>query len=71
MIRIDVEKGADIPFDALYPIMKAAFQERADQGLHFVCLSWTLDEFKEKLNNSVKSIYWIRGIVTLEHLFFC
>lgn len=50
MIHINVVKGDDIPFDALYPIMKDAFQERADQGLNFGCLSSSFDEFKTRLN---------------------
>ncbi len=48
MIEIEVLEK-DIPYEELYPVMLDAFKERIEQGLNFVCATFTLDEFIENM----------------------
>lgn len=52
MIIVSVAKKEDTPYEELFHVMKEAFKERAEQGLNFVCLSWSLDDFISKLRNN-------------------
>lgn len=52
MIKVSVAKKEDTPYEELFHVMKEAFKERAEQGLNFVCLSWSLDDFISKLRNN-------------------
>lgn len=42
-----------ITIEQLYVLIKTAFQERKEAGLNYVCLSMTIHEFMEELNNSI------------------
>ena len=52
MIKVSVAKKEDTPYEELFHVMKEAFKERSEQGLNFVCLSWSLDDFISKLKNN-------------------
>lgn len=48
MIKIEVLEK-DIPYEELLPVVHDAFKERLEQGLNFVCATFTLDEFIENM----------------------
>lgn len=56
-MRIEIEVMTDnLPYEELFDVMLAAFEERRQQGLNFQCLGFNLDDFIDEESGKSVSI---------------